>query len=160
MLAQHKSLPDDYYKNENDLKNGLPTVQFLAGKPALSPGYLSDMLRNLTGLNARQHIHQKLIGKTKAYLAASSLSVAEIAYPLGFEHPQSFSKLFKKKTSQRPGEYKQSLKWFRKFKVYRIDPDSFRSGLNLKSWWKNSTIHFSGLNKGHLAADTFKNTQI
>jgi AraC-like DNA-binding protein len=102
-----ESLLDDYFNSENALQNGLPTVQYLSQKLALSPGCLSDMLRNLTGLNTQQHIHQKLIEKANEYLTGSQLSIAEISYQLGFEHPQSFSKLFKKKTNLSPVEYKQ-----------------------------------------------------
>ena len=76
---------------------GLPTVQYLAEQLNVSPRYLSDMLRSLTGQNAQQHIHNKLIEKAKEILSISNLSVAEVAYQLGFEHPQSFNKLFKTK---------------------------------------------------------------
>jgi AraC-like DNA-binding protein len=88
---------------------GLPTVQYLAEELALSPGYLSDLLRSTTGMNAQQHIHQKLIEKAKEYLAVGELTISEISYQLGFEHPQSFSKVFRQKTNQSPNEYKQSL---------------------------------------------------
>ena len=67
------------------------------------------MLRNLTGQNAQQHIHNKLIEKAKEKLSATSLSISEIAYELGFEHPQSFSKLFKIKTNFSPLEFRQSF---------------------------------------------------
>ena len=56
----------------------------------MSSGYLSDMLRSLTGQNTQQHIHNKLIEKAKEKLSTTNLSVSEIAYELGFEHPQSF----------------------------------------------------------------------
>jgi AraC-like DNA-binding protein len=65
------------------------------------------MLRSLTGQNAQHHIHEKLIEKAKEYLTTTNISVAEVAYQLGFEHPQSFNKLFKKKTSQTPVQFKQ-----------------------------------------------------
>jgi len=98
-----------YFSESNGLKRGLPTVQFLAESLHVSPGYLSDVLRNFTGLNAQQHIHQKLIDKAKEYLSANHLTVAEIAYQLGFEHPQSFHKLFKRKTNSSPLSYRHSL---------------------------------------------------
>jgi AraC family transcriptional activator of pobA len=107
LLSQLETLLEDYFNALNGLKKGLPTVQFLADNLNVSPGYLSDMLRNFTGLNAQQHIHQKLIEKAKEYLSTDKLTVAEIAYQLGFEHPQSFHKLFKKKTSSSPLEYRQ-----------------------------------------------------
>jgi AraC family transcriptional regulator, transcriptional activator of pobA len=67
------------------------------------------MLRSLTGQNAQQHIHEKLIEKAKEYLTATDLSVSEIAYQLGFEHSQSFNKLFKNKTNLSPLEYRKSF---------------------------------------------------
>jgi AraC-like DNA-binding protein len=88
---------------------GVLTVQSLAEQLNVSPHYLSDMLRSLTGQNAQQHIHNKLIEKAKEILSNSTLSVAEIAYQLGFEHPQSFNKLFKRKTNLSPLEFRQSF---------------------------------------------------
>ena len=84
-------------------------VQYVASALNVSPGYLSDMLRNLTGLNAQQHIHNKLIEKAKEKLSTTDLTVGEIAYALGFEHSQSFSKLFKSKMNVTPVEYRQSF---------------------------------------------------
>jgi AraC family transcriptional activator of pobA len=98
-----------YFSESNGLKTGLPTVQFLAKSLHVSPGYLSDVLRNFTGLNAQQHIHQKVINKAKEYLSTDKLTVAEIAYQLGFEHPQSFHKLFKRKTNSSPLAFRHSV---------------------------------------------------
>jgi AraC family transcriptional activator of pobA len=88
---------------------GLPTVQAIADQLQVSQRYLSDMLRQLTGQNTQQHIHNKLIEKAKEILSTSNLTIAEIAYQLGFEHPQSFNKLFKSKTNQSPLEFRQSF---------------------------------------------------
>jgi len=90
-------------------KEGLPTVAFVAGQLNVSPHYLSGLLRSLTGLNTQQHIHLKLIDKAKELLSTTSLSVSEIAYALGFEQIQSFSKLFKTKTNTSPLEFRQSF---------------------------------------------------
>lgn len=108
LLTKMETLLDDYFTSEKSL-DGLPTVEFLAGKLHISPRYLSDMLRSITGSNAQQHIHGKLIEKAKELLTSTELSIAEIAYRLGFERPQSFSKLFKKKTDQTPVAFKQSF---------------------------------------------------
>lgn len=75
----------------------------------MSPGYLSDMLRSLPGQNAQQHIHSKLIENAKALLSTSDLTVSEVAYQLGFEHPQSFSKLFKTKVKLSPLAFRTSF---------------------------------------------------
>ncbi|OON69697.1 helix-turn-helix domain-containing protein [Hymenobacter sp. CRA2] len=109
LLQQVEALLDDYFATHEALRQGLPTVQYLAERVHLSRSYLSDMLRALTGLNAQQHIHHKLIEKAKEQLAGTQLSVSEIAYTLGFEHSQSFSKLFKSKTQQSPLQFRQSF---------------------------------------------------
>lgn len=94
---------------ESERISGIPTVKYLADQLNISPSYLSDMLRILTGKNAQQHIHDKLIEKGKEMLSATSLSVSEVAYALGFEHSQSFSKFFKTKTKLSPLEFRQSF---------------------------------------------------
>ena len=109
LLSAMEHLLNDYFKTGNALDKGLPTVEYLAGELHLSPRYLSDMLRSLTGQNAQQHIHEKLIEIAKEKLSTTGLSVSEIAYELGFGHPQSFSKLFKIKTHVSPQEFRQSF---------------------------------------------------
>ncbi|MDF7819812.1 helix-turn-helix transcriptional regulator [Runella sp. MFBS21] len=106
------SAMEDYlekYFGQLAINKGLPTVKEVAQYLNVSSSYLSDMLRATTGQNAQQHIHSKLIDKAKDYLSNQEMSVAEIAYQLGFEQPQSFHKLFKKKTDFTPLEYRQSL---------------------------------------------------
>lgn len=100
---------NNYFDKELSVKKGLPTVQYLAETLNISPSYLSDMLRSLTGQNAQQHIHDKLIEKAKEKLSITNLSVTEIAYELGFEYPQSFSKLFKSKTNLSPLEFRKTF---------------------------------------------------
>jgi AraC-like DNA-binding protein len=109
LLQQLEDLLNAYFNKEDALSKGIPTVQYLADSLHMSPSYLSDMLRALTGQNAQQHIHDKLIEKAKEKLSTTTLSVSEIAYTLGFEHPQSFSKLFKTKTNLSPLEFRRSF---------------------------------------------------
>jgi AraC-like DNA-binding protein len=109
LLQKLEDILDEYFNNEKSLSQGIPTVQYLSEQVNISPSYLSDMLRSLTGQNAQQHIHHKLIEKAKEKLSVTSLSVSEIAYELGFEHPQSFSKLFKTKTKLSPLEFRRSF---------------------------------------------------
>jgi len=109
LLQKLEELLDDYFSNDQSVNKGIPTVQYLSEHLNISPGYLSDMLRSLTGQNAQQHIHDKLIEKAKEKLSVTSLSVSEVAYELGFEHPQSFSKLFKTKTKLSPLEFRRSF---------------------------------------------------
>ncbi len=97
-LKQHFSI--------KTLPNGLPTVKLLADAVHLSPGYLGDLLKKETGLNAQEHIHLYVIEEAKNILLNSNQSVSEIAFQLGFEYPQYFSRLFKQKTGTTPLEYR------------------------------------------------------
>ena len=109
LLQKLEEILDDHYNNERSVNRGIPSVHYLAENLNTTPSYLSDMLRSLTGQSAQQHIHNKLIEKAKELLSASSLTVSEVAYQLGFEHSQSFSKLFKTKAKVSPMEFRQSF---------------------------------------------------
>ncbi len=109
VLNRLEDIIAEYFGSDNLSKKGLPTVQHIAEALNVSPGYLSGLLKTLTGQSTQQHIHDKLIDKAKEKLSVTDLSVSEIAYELGFEHPQSFSKLFKTKTSLSPLEFRQSF---------------------------------------------------
>jgi AraC family transcriptional regulator, transcriptional activator of pobA len=91
------------------MDKGLPTVQNISEKLNMTPDYLSSMLKSLTGQTTQQHIHSKLIEKAKVKLSTTQLSISEIAFELGFEHSQSFNKLFKSKTNQTPLEFRASF---------------------------------------------------
>jgi AraC-like DNA-binding protein len=109
MLGRLEELLTDYFENETLLRKGLPTVSFVAESLNVSPNYLSGLLKVLTGQSTLQHIHAKVIEKAKEKLSTSELSVSEIAYELGFEYPQSFSKLFKAKTQVSPQAFRESF---------------------------------------------------
>jgi AraC family transcriptional activator of pobA len=109
LLQLFEELLDSYFKEGASVNHGLPTVQYLAEQLNYTPNYLSDMLRSLTGLNAQQHIHEKLIEKSKELLSTTNLTISEVAYQLGFEHSQSFSRLFKTKTSLSPVQFRQAF---------------------------------------------------
>lgn len=109
ILGRLDNLLNIYFDSDDVAGKGLPSVTFIAGQLNVSPGYLSGLLKVLTGQSAQQHIHEKLIAKAKEKLSTTGLSVSEIAYQLGFEHPQSFSKLFKTKTSLSPLEFRASF---------------------------------------------------
>jgi AraC-like DNA-binding protein len=95
--------------SNNSISQGLPSAHYLAEVLHVSPNYLGSLLKALTGQTTQQHIHNKLIEKAKEKLSTTALTVSEIAYDLGFEHPQSFSKLFKAKTNVSPLEFRQSF---------------------------------------------------
>ncbi|MFD2571564.1 helix-turn-helix domain-containing protein [Spirosoma soli] len=109
IVSRLEVLLKDYFNGDELLNRGLPTVGQLAEQLNLSPTYLSELLKAVTGQTTQQHIHNKLIEKAKEKLSTTDLSVGEIAYCLGFEHPQSFSKLFKAKTMLSPVEFRQSF---------------------------------------------------
>jgi len=108
VLDRLETLLEDYFNSETILNIGLPTVQYISQNLNLTPDYLSTMLKSLTGQTTQQLIHNKLIEKAKVKLSTTNLSVSEIAYELGFEHSQSFNKLFKSKTKQTPKEFRAS----------------------------------------------------
>ena len=100
---------DNYFEVNNLEKQGLPSVQHLSDEFHMSPQYMRSLLKSLTGQTTQQHIHDKLIEKAKEKLSTTNLSISEIAFELGFEHSQSFSKLFKNKTEISPIEFRQSF---------------------------------------------------
>ena len=109
ILNRLEAILADYFNSDALAKNGLPTVQYIAETLNISPTYLSGLLKLLTGQSTQQHIHDKLIEKAKEKLSTTDLTVSEIAYELGFEHSQSFSKLFKTKTNSSPLEFRHSF---------------------------------------------------
>jgi len=106
ILQSLEQLLNSYFNSDDLISQGLPTVHNIAEKLNVSQKYLSSLLKVLTGLSTQQHIHQKLIEVAKERLSLTNLSISEIAYDLGFEHSQSFSKLFKSKTGQSPLEFR------------------------------------------------------
>lgn len=106
ILSKFENVLTHYFNPDNIKKNGLPTVKHCAETLCLSPNYLSDLLKRETGKNAQDHIHYYIIELAKNSLLSSDLSVSEIAYELGFEYPQYFSKLFKTKTGMSPAEFR------------------------------------------------------
>lgn len=109
ILNRLEEILADYFNNNDLISRGLPTAQFVASQVNVSVSYLSRMLKVLTGQSTQQHIHDKLIEKAKEKLTTTDLSVSEIAYDLGFEHSQAFSRLFRSKTNQSPTEFRQSF---------------------------------------------------
>ncbi|NMH29457.1 helix-turn-helix domain-containing protein [Flavobacterium silvaticum] len=108
LLTRLDEVLSDYFDTEKALVEGLPSVHYISDQLKVSPRYLSDMLRSLTGQNTQQHIHNRLIEKAKDILSNSNATISEIAYQLGFEHPQSFNKMFKQKTQLTPVQFKQT----------------------------------------------------
>ena len=106
IIGDFEGLLDHYFESEELQKQGFPSVKFLAEQLHLSPNYLSDLLKKETGKNGTEHIQLHVIELAKDKLLSTSVSVNEIAYDLGFEYPQYFSKMFKKNTGMTPAEYR------------------------------------------------------
>lgn len=109
ILERFEQVLSNLFEAGELLVNGIPTVTGIAEELNISPNYLGSLLRVLTGQNTKQHIQNKMINYAKECLSTTNMSISEIAYELGFEHPQSFSKLFKQKTNQTPLEFRQSF---------------------------------------------------
>ncbi|TDN36279.1 AraC family transcriptional regulator [Hymenobacter sp. UV11] len=105
LLSRFEALLTGYFSAD---AGHLPTVQHFADALSVSPAYLSDMLRTLTGQSTQQHIHHALIERAKQLLLSTSLTINETAFRLGFEYPQYFTRLFKSKTGQTPAAFRFS----------------------------------------------------
>ncbi len=109
MLDRLEEVLNTYFRQDDLVSKGLPTVQYISDQLNLSPSYLSGLLKSLTGQSTQQHIHEKVIELAKERLSTTDLSISEIAYELGFDYPQSFSKLFKTKAGLSPLEFRRSF---------------------------------------------------
>ena len=110
VLLRLEAILKELLQQPDGMRDTLVTVREVARRLNLSPDYLSDLLRSFTGLNTQQYIHEKLVDRAKVMLATTDMSVGEIAYQLGFQHPQSLSRLFKRKTQRTPQSYRRSVK--------------------------------------------------
>jgi AraC-like DNA-binding protein len=109
VIVRFEELITDYFRSFNLTKDGIPSVKYFAEAMHLSPNYFSDMLKSETGKSTQEHIHYHLLEKAKVLLAGSGKKINEIAYELGFEYSQSFSKLFRNKVGVSPSEYRNSM---------------------------------------------------
>lgn len=108
-MKKFQKVVDSYFENNLHLKEGLPTVNYLSDKLAVSTRYLSDVLKQETGKTALEHIHIYLIKEAKNLLLSSENNVAGIAYDLGFESPSYFTRLFKKIVGLTPVQYRDKV---------------------------------------------------
>ena len=107
LITKFEDVLKAYYESDQQLISGIPTVSYCANELNMSANYLGDLLRKETGKNTQEHIQDFVVNKAKNNLLGSTVSLSEIAYQLGFEYPQHFSKVFKKKTGQTPSAYRQ-----------------------------------------------------
>jgi AraC-like DNA-binding protein len=106
LVQRFEKFLETYFASDELLEKGIPTLKQCGEALNLSGPYLSDLLRISTGSSAKEHIHRHIIASAKVTLLRSNISVAEVAYKLGFEYPQHFSKLFKSQTGMSPSEYR------------------------------------------------------
>jgi len=106
ILVRFENLLDNYLKFETAKNAGLPTVKYCADQLHLSPNYFGDLIKKETGKSALDHIQLKIIEIAKDRVFDTSKSISEIAYELGFKHPQHFSRMFKNETGFSPNEYR------------------------------------------------------
>jgi AraC-like DNA-binding protein len=106
VIVRFEEFVTDYFNSQKLKNDGIPTVKYCAEAMNLSPNYFSDLLKCETGKNTQEHIHYHLLEKAKTILVNSDKNINEIAYELGFEYPQSFSKFFKKKVGVSPTLYR------------------------------------------------------
>ncbi len=104
ILMKFNSLLHDYYRDKKQLTMGLPTIQYCADKLCLSYNYFGDLVKKATGDSAGTHIRQYVIQLAKNELA-TGVTIAQVAYTLGFEYPEHLSRMFKKQTGMTPSEY-------------------------------------------------------
>jgi len=104
--VRFENLLDDYLKSELTQTLGLPTVKYCADQLHLSPNYFGDLIKKETGKSALEHIQIKLIEMAKERVFDASKTISEIAYELGFKHPQHFSRMFKKELGMTPLDYR------------------------------------------------------
>lgn len=105
-VSKFESVLLNYFSTEKAKELGILTVNYCAKEMNMSANYLGDLLKNETGISAKEHIHSFLIEKAKNKILTSTISISEIAYDFGFEYPQSFNKLFKSKTGLTPTKYR------------------------------------------------------
>lgn len=107
LVSKFEIVLTDYFNSERTLTNGLPSVKYCADKLNMSPAYLSELLKKETGKTTQQHIQDNIIERAKTLLLGSDQQVGQVAYVLGFDYPQHFSKLFKSKTGMSPAEFRK-----------------------------------------------------
>ena len=105
LTAFHQQLRE-YFESGHPERNGLPTVAYFADKACLSPNYFGDLISKESGTTAQRHIQDAVIERSKQLLVETRLPVSEIAYQLGFEYPQHFTRLFKLRTGMTPNAYR------------------------------------------------------
>lgn len=107
VLTKFEELLDSYFTDDRAMQNGLPSVKYFADKICLSPNYFGDLVKKETGKSPQEYIQNKIIDLAKERIMGSEMTVNQIAYELGFQYPQHFTRIFKKKVGCTPSEYRK-----------------------------------------------------
>lgn len=107
VLSRFENLLDEYFENSSAQTEGLPTVRYFADKVCLSPNYFGDLVKKETGKTPQEYIQNKIIDLAKEMIIGTDKTVSEIAYELGFQYSQHFSRIFKKNVGCTPMEYRK-----------------------------------------------------
>ena len=109
VLTRFENLLDEYFENTLAEQDGLPTVKYFADKLCLSSNYFGDMFKKETGKSPQEYIQEKVIELAKERISDTADTVSQIAYSLGFQYPQHFCRLFKKRVGYTPSEYRAQI---------------------------------------------------
>lgn len=108
ILTRFEELLDGYFSSDKPGQHGTPSVAYCAQQLHLSANYFGDLIKKETGKTAQEYVQQKIMDTAKNMLATSGATVSEIAYALGYQYPQYFSRAFKKLVGCTPNEYRQT----------------------------------------------------
>lgn len=109
VVAEFERALQDYF-SDSENRDGLPTVAHFADKACLSAGYFGDLIKKETGVTAQELISKHIVNVAKQLLATGTDDISLIAYDLGFQYPQHFTRLFKRVTGLSPSAYRQTLR--------------------------------------------------
>lgn len=109
VLTRFENLLDEYFESTLAEQDGLPTVKYFADKLCLSSNYFGDMFKKETGKSPQEYIQEKVIELAKERISGTTDTVSQIAYSLGFQYPQHFCRLFKKRVGYTPSEYRAQI---------------------------------------------------
>ena len=111
ILTRFETFLDQYFTGDNAAQKGLPSVKHCASELCLSTNYFGDLIKKETGRTALEYIQDKIISIAKEQLLLPSESISQIAYQLGFQYPQHFTRVFKKATGMTPNEYRSKAEY-------------------------------------------------
>lgn len=109
ILTRFEKLLDQYFAGNNAMQKGLPTVKYCASELCLSTNYFGDLIKKETGRTALEYIQDKIVGIAKVQLLIPAHPISQVAYQLGFQYPQHFTRVFKKATGMTPNEYRNII---------------------------------------------------